>query len=161
MAIPWRLTHLLHSKNYSKTRPLKLNSRIFLSIFGRLFLYYSNIPFFFCFAGLINYNYIYTINKKYQSEGSSIRRKQRKLIQIGKRQRQSKCSNDEEILFMESPFETQEQRGDRVHSGDTSCEEMMQLRQKQNSGPLPKTVLRDSLGDSTPRTSVATSPDYG
>ena len=44
---------------------------------------------------------------------------------------------------MESPSETQEQRGDCAHSGETSHEKMEQLRQKQNSGHLPKTALGD------------------
>ena len=33
LAIPWRLTHLLHNRNYSKTRPLKLNSSILSFLF--------------------------------------------------------------------------------------------------------------------------------
>ena len=143
--IPWRLTHLLHSKDYSKTRPLNTKFTNVFSIFGRLLFHYSIIhfSFSFCLLKLINYNYIHTINNKYQSEGSSIIRRERKFIQIGGRQRQSIVQNYEEILFMESPFETQEQRGDCAHFGETSREEMMQLRQKQNSGPLPKTALGD------------------
>jgi len=117
--------------------------KIFLYSAG-LFFHYSIIHFSFSlFSGLIHYNYMNTINNKYQSEGSSMRRKELKSIQIGESRRQLKCSNDAEILFMESPFETQEQRDDHVHSGETSHEKMMQPRQKQNSGPLPKTALGD------------------
>ena len=72
-----------------------------------------------------------------------MRRKERKTIQIGEWQRQLKCPNDEEILFTESTFEIQEQRGDHVPSGETSREKMVQPRQKQNLGPLPKTALGD------------------
>ena len=75
-----------------------------------------------------------------------MRRKERKSIQLGERQRQLKRSNDEEVLFMESPFEIQEQHGDHVHSGETSREKMVQPRQKQNSGPLPKTALGTNWG---------------
>ena len=55
MAIPWRLTHLLHNRNNSKRQPLTLNSVIFFPIFGWLFLYYSIIlfsDFLFCTNGL-------------------------------------------------------------------------------------------------------------
>ena len=59
VAIPWRHTHLLHSRNYSKTWPLTLSSVIFFSLFGRLFLYHLIIPFFCFFSGLMDYKYIY------------------------------------------------------------------------------------------------------
>ena len=72
-----------------------------------------------------------------------MRRKELKSIQIGELQRQLKCSNDEEILFMESPFETQERHDDDVHSDETSRERVVQPRQKQNVGLLPKTALGD------------------
>ena len=43
VAIAWRLTHLLHNRNYSKTRPLTLNSFIFSFCYtGRLYsIHYS------------------------------------------------------------------------------------------------------------------------
>ena len=69
MAIPWRLTHLLHNRNYSKTRPLTLNLFIFfLRYTGRLdFIHYSLFSSFlsFCYDS-INYlhNYQKTIKKR-------------------------------------------------------------------------------------------------
>ena len=59
VAILWQLPHLLHNRNYSKTRPLKLNSfHIILSLYtGRIhsiyYLHFSLFPFF--LAKLLNY----------------------------------------------------------------------------------------------------------
>ena len=90
MAIPWRLTHLLHSKDYSKTRPLRLNSSIFLYTFGRLFRYSSFILFFlFCFGGLIDYNYIYTCIQQQISI--------KKAVQGGTTSKSIKLPNDKTI----------------------------------------------------------------
>ena len=69
--------------------------------------------------------------------------KEWKSIKIGRRQRQLKCLNDAEILFMESPFEIQERHDDRAHSDETSREELMQPKQRQNSGHLLQTALGD------------------
>ena len=37
VAIPWQLTHLLHSRNYSKTLPVTLNSEISFPYTGRFY----------------------------------------------------------------------------------------------------------------------------
>ena len=141
MDIPWRLTHLLHSEDYSKTRPLNTKFTNIFSIFGRIILSLFKYSFFLsvCWTNKLQ---LHTYNQQQISIRRQFRRrKERKSIQIDRRQRQLKLFDDAEILFMESPFETKEQRGDCAHSGETSREEMMQLRQKQNSGPLPKTAL--------------------
>ena len=69
VAIPWQLPHLLHNRNYSKTRPLKLNSfHIILSLYtGRIHsIYYHH--FFFFWHELLNYRlqFINTIWKRKQ-----------------------------------------------------------------------------------------------
>ena len=65
--IPWRLTHLLHSKNYSKTRPLNTKFINIFSIFGRIILLlfnYSSFPFSSaCSTNRLQY-YIYTYNQQ-------------------------------------------------------------------------------------------------
>ena len=114
------------------------------AIFGRVILSLFNYSFFFFSVLWTNKLQLHTYNQQQISIRRQFRRrKERKSIQIDRRQRQLKLFDDAEILFMESPFETQEQRGDCAHSGETSRKEMMQLRQKQNSGPLPKTALGD------------------
>ena len=54
-----------------------------------------------------------------------------------------KCSDDAKTLIMENPFETLERHDDHAHSDETSREKLVQPKQKQNSGPLPKTALGD------------------
>ena len=56
VAIPWQPSHMLPSLNYFKTRPLTLNSIIFLSIFGR---FSSTIQLFSHFFWTIRLQYIY------------------------------------------------------------------------------------------------------
>ena len=145
VAIPWRLTHLLHSRNYSKTQPLTLNSVIFFPIFCWLFFYYSIIlfsEFLFWTDGL--QTYIYTINIKYQYR-RQFNEAQRGEISINWRTTKDnhKWSGEAGIVFMESPFETLEQHDDHAHSDDTSHEKLMQPKQTQNSGLLLKTALGD------------------
>ena len=142
VAIPWQLTHLLHSRNYSKTRPLTLNSVKFFSIFGRLFLYYSFILI--LFSSLMDYKNIYTINIEYQYT-RQFNEAQRGEISINWQTTKDnhKCSDETIIAFTESSFETLEQHDDHAHSDETSHEKLMQPKQTQNSGPLLKTVLGD------------------
>ena len=89
VAIPWQLPHLLHNRNYSKTRPLKLNSfHIILSLYtGRIHSFYYH-HFFFFWHELLNYRlqFINTIwNRKQITQGR--RGKERKGVhQLQKRQ---------------------------------------------------------------------------
>ena len=71
MAFPWQLPHLLHNRNYSKTRPLKLNSfHIILSLYtGRIHsIHYHHLFLFFFWHELLNYRlqFINTIWKRKQ-----------------------------------------------------------------------------------------------
>ena len=69
VAIPWQLPHLLHNRNFSKTRPLTLNSIIFFPTQA------DSIPFtirYFFLSFLCNWtnNYI-NINKQFKRGKSS------------------------------------------------------------------------------------------
>ena len=70
-AIPWQLPHLLHNRNYSKTRPLTLNSIIFF-FRHRPTLFHSLFVIFFILSFLYNWtnNYI-NINKQFERGRSS------------------------------------------------------------------------------------------
>ena len=69
VAIPWQLPHLLHNRNYSKTRPLTLNSIIFFSDTGRLSSIHYSL-FFLSFLYNWTNNYI-NINKQFKRGRSS------------------------------------------------------------------------------------------
>ena len=70
MAIPWQPPHLLHNRNYSKTRPLKLNSFSLysFSIQAGFILFIIIIFLFFFWHELLNYRlqFINTIWKRKQ-----------------------------------------------------------------------------------------------
>ena len=59
VAIPWRLTLPLHSRNYSKTRPPTLNSVIFFLYIWPVIPLLFNYSFSVFFSGLMDYKYIY------------------------------------------------------------------------------------------------------
>ena len=69
--IPWRLTHLLLSPNYSKTRPLILNSIIFsLYLAGSVLLF----DYFFILSELLDYNiYIYKPDRNTNAQSKPMR----------------------------------------------------------------------------------------
>ena len=68
VAIPWQLPHLLHTRNYSKTRPLTLNSIIFFR--HRPTLFHSLFVIFSIFLYNWTNNYI-NINKQFKRRRSS------------------------------------------------------------------------------------------
>ena len=59
VAIPWRPTHPLHSRNYSKTRPPTLNSVIFFLYIWPVIPLLFNYSFSVFLSGLMDYKYIY------------------------------------------------------------------------------------------------------
>ena len=79
VAIPWQLPHLLHNRNYSKTRPLKLRSFSDYSFsLYRPDSSYSLSSFFFSFSGM-NYSTIdYNLLIQYGRENKSLKEEEEK-----------------------------------------------------------------------------------
>ena len=79
VGIPWQLPHLLHNRNYSKTRPLKLNSFSHYSFsLYRPDSSYSLSSFFFSFSGM-NYSTIdYNLKIQYGRENKSLKEEEEK-----------------------------------------------------------------------------------
>ena len=64
MATRWRLTHLLLSLDYIKTRTLKLSSTIFSSLYRPVFIFIQIFIFFSGLPNYIKYQYIQTRRRK-------------------------------------------------------------------------------------------------
>ena len=82
VAIPWQLPHLLHNRNYSKTRPLKLNSfHIILSLYtGRIHsIHYHHLSFF--WHALFNYR-LQFINTIWKEKTNHSRKKRKRAERI-------------------------------------------------------------------------------
>ena len=87
VAIPWQLTHMLHSKNYSQTRPLKLNS-FFSFLYRPDFCYPLPLFFLFFLHELFHYQLriINTIStrKQYRSRKTNRSRKRSTAVMVNK-----------------------------------------------------------------------------
>ena len=133
LAIRWRLTHLLLSPDYYKTRPLILNSAI-------CFPYSSgSVLSFYYFSHFLDYLlttilHICTTRSNNNLKGSSMRHKE------GKSQ---KFSNYMKTVSMESPFERLERHDDHAHSDETPHEKLVLPKRTQNLGPLLTTASGD------------------
>ena len=92
MAIHWQLTQLLHSRNYSKTRPLIINSLIFFfRCTGRLsFIHYSIFSFFYLSVMTRSTIYI-NINKQLKRGKNSFKTPMTKTTAITEYRAMSIC----------------------------------------------------------------------
>ena len=129
LAIPWRLTHLLLSPDYFKTRPLILNSATSFPYSASSVLLFHYFSFSIDYLSTILHIYIYTTRPNNNTQGSSMRHKRRES---------TKFSYYEKTVSMESPFEKIERHDDHAHIDETSHEKLVLPKRTQNLGPLLK-----------------------
>ena len=135
MAIPRRLTHLLLTSDYYKTRPLILNSVTSSPhSAGSVLLFYYFFIFFYYWTTMLHIYLFIPQRSNNKAQGRSMRHK---------RGESTKLLNYQKTVSMESPFERLERHDDLAHSLETSHAKLVLPTWMQNLGFR----LRNPSGD--------------